>query len=220
MKFLFLSFALMVSGVALPAAGQWYVGDTRAHLYGGIKTSLDAFAVDCGRYPTTSEGFKALLTCPTNIPSGRWHGPYFDPPKIPQDPWENNYVYRYPGVHNTNGYDLYSCGFDRISRSGGDDLDDINNWDPASPHGGNDRYFNNRQMFDSILDDSPQFHTFILIFQVVPFLCGVRLIASIFSRRVRASITRHPTVHIIWFVVSLAAIVLFLLSCIHRIAGR
>jgi hypothetical protein len=74
------------------------------------------------------------------IPSGKWHGPYLD--KIPQDPWGNNYVYCCPGVHSTNGYELYSCGFDGISKSGGDDLDDINNWDPASPHGGNDEYLN------------------------------------------------------------------------------
>lgn len=216
MKFLFLSFALMVSGVALPAAGQWYVGDTRAHLYGGIKTSLDAFAVDCGRYPTTSEGFKALLTCPTNIPSGRWHGPYFDPPKIPQDPWGNNYVYRYPGVHNTNGYDLYSCGFDRISRSGGDDLDDINNWDPASPHGGNDEYLNHFQMFVN----STGFVLFLLIFQIVPLLGWPWFVASIFSRRVSASIARHPMLNTIWFLVSLADIYLWQSFIIPNIAGR
>ena len=39
------------------------------------------------------------------------------------DPWNNPYVYRYPGTHNTSGYDLLSTGPD--GREGNDDID---NW--------------------------------------------------------------------------------------------
>lgn len=212
----------MVSELAVPAtahAEEARISAIRADLYGGIRMCLDTFSNDCGRYPTTSEGLKALFNCPTNIPSGRWHGPYFDPPKIPQDVWKHDYVYRCPGTHHTNSYDIYSCGFDGISKSGGDDLDDINNWDPSSPHGGNDGYLNNRQMLLSKIQDSLEFHAFILILQVVPILFGVRLIAAIFSQRVRTSVAQHPTAHIIWLALSLAAVFLFL-SSIPRIAGR
>jgi general secretion pathway protein G len=134
MKFLFLLFALMVSEMAIPAAERSIVVGVRADMFGGIKTALDRFKIDCGRYPTTSEGFAGMVNCPTNFSGGKWSGPYLD--NVPIDPWGNVYVYRCPGIHNTNGYDLYSCGFDGISKSGGEDLDDINNWDPQSPLAG------------------------------------------------------------------------------------
>ena len=43
---------------------------------------------------------------------------------MPKDPWGNAYVYRCPGQHNTDGYDLYSLGADGQD-GGGDDSD---NW--------------------------------------------------------------------------------------------
>jgi len=189
--------------------------------FDGIKTAFDAFAVDCGRYPTTAEGFTVLLDCPTNISRG-WHGPYLV--KIPQDLWQRDYVYRFPGIHNTNGFDLYSRGYDGISKSGGEDLDDINNWDRSSPHGGNDFAPYHRQFYRQLLlqkfEKSPLFPLFILTLILFPFFGVVRLIASLFSPRVRALIDRHPTVHIIWFVVSAAIILLFLKLWLHPLVGR
>ena len=141
----YLRLCVLVQACVIAAAVGWriYLGplptypipSTRSDIAGGFKVALDYFSNDCGRYPTTAEGFTALINCPTNISGSKWHGPYIDPPKIPQDAWNHDYVYRYPGIHNTNGYDLYSCGYDGISKSGGEDLDDINNWDPHSPHG-------------------------------------------------------------------------------------
>lgn len=91
---------------------------------GGLKMALNMFSNDCGRLPTTAEGFQALLTCPTNIPQGRrWQGPYWDPSNL-RDPWGHDYVYLCPGIHNTNSYDLYSSGPDGIKG----DQDDIGNW--------------------------------------------------------------------------------------------
>jgi len=86
-----------------------------------IEVALDAFEVDCGRYPTTEEGLGALLQQPSNADG--WHGEYLKR-GIPQDPWGNPYVYRQPGRHNTTGYDLYSFGPDG-QEGGGDDID---NW--------------------------------------------------------------------------------------------
>ena len=40
------------------------------------------------------------------------------------DPWDNPYIYYYPGKHNANGYDLLSVGPD--GKEGTDD--DIGNW--------------------------------------------------------------------------------------------
>ena len=41
-----------------------------------------------------------------------------------RDPWGNPYIYRYPGQHNSNSYDLYSAGPDL--HDGTDD--DVTNW--------------------------------------------------------------------------------------------
>ena len=98
----------------------------RAEIDGRLTTGLETFRRDCGRYPTTAEGWAALLQCPTNLPAERWHGPYLD--RIPLDPWGSVYVYACPGLHHPNGFDPYSCGPDEISKSQGSDPDDINNW--------------------------------------------------------------------------------------------
>lgn len=87
-----------------------------------FEVALDTFEIDLGRYPTTSEGLRALVEKPTSDSDG-WQQPYLRR-DVPQDPWGNDYVYRYPGNYNTEGYDLYSTGPD--GKLGGDD--DITNW--------------------------------------------------------------------------------------------
>ncbi len=44
------------------------------------------------------------------------------------DSWNNAFVYQCPGAHNTNAFDIYSLGPDGVSKTGGGDPDDINNW--------------------------------------------------------------------------------------------
>lgn len=86
----------------------------------GIKTALDAYEVDNGFYPKSRNGLNDLLQQPTDAKN--WHGPYLD--KVPTDPWQNPYIYEYPGKHNASSYDLYSVGPD--GKAGTDD--DIGNW--------------------------------------------------------------------------------------------
>jgi general secretion pathway protein G len=87
-----------------------------------LGASLDQHRIDVGQYPRSLDG---LLRNEENNP--RWDGPYLSRKAIPQDPWGNEYVYRYPG---TNGdYDLSSLGGD--GRDGGEGCPDgdINNWE-------------------------------------------------------------------------------------------
>jgi general secretion pathway protein G len=84
--------------------------------------ALDAFEIDVGRYPTSAEGLRALVEKPASNADG-WQDAYFKR-AIPLDPWGNDYVYRCPGEHNQDSYDLYSYGPDR--KLGGDD--DVTNW--------------------------------------------------------------------------------------------
>ncbi len=87
-----------------------------------LELALDAFEVDTGRYPTTDEGLAALVQAPPQLPS--WKGPYLKRNRVPLDPWGNEYIYRCPGEHNAESYDLFSCGPDG-QEGGGDDID---NW--------------------------------------------------------------------------------------------
>ena len=88
-----------------------------------IDMALSAFQIDVGRFPTNEEGLRALVEQPAN--ANGWREPYLSR-GVPKDPWEMPYVYRYPGQHNTYGYDLFSYGPDK-QEGGGDDID---NWSP------------------------------------------------------------------------------------------
>ena len=88
-----------------------------------IKLPLSSYRIAMGDYPSTAEGLQALITAPSGK-ADSWHGPYFSDPKIPVDPWGEPYVYKYPGVHNPKGYDIYSKGPDKQDGT----ADDIGNW--------------------------------------------------------------------------------------------
>lgn len=93
-----------------------------------LQTALDCFEVDVGRYPSTAQGVSALIAPPSSGEIVNWRGPYTLEPEALRDRWGHAFVYRCPGVHNTNSYDLYSLGPDGLSMSGGEDPDDIRNW--------------------------------------------------------------------------------------------
>lgn len=77
-----------------------------------------------GSAPTTEQGLQALVTMPETEPKPmRW---YQGLKQLPKDPWGRDYVYVYPGVHNPQGYDIFSKGKDGIANT----ADDKNNWDP------------------------------------------------------------------------------------------
>ena len=87
-----------------------------------FETVLDLFRLDVGRYPTVEEGIQALRTQPAGV--GNWDGPYLAK-QVPLDPWDNPYMYRYPGQFGD--FDLISYGADGLE--GGEDNDlDIVSW--------------------------------------------------------------------------------------------
>lgn len=87
-----------------------------------IKTALQLFYNDTGRFPTTAEGLEALVTNPG---LDKW-----DPdgylPKLPLDPWGKPYIYLSPGVNSKN-FDLESYGKDGMDGGTGYDAD-IESW--------------------------------------------------------------------------------------------
>jgi type II secretion system protein G len=168
-----------------------------ADVNGGIKTMLAMFKKDCRRYPTQKEGLKVLIEPPRDGSLVGWRGPYLDLSKIPKDPWGHEYVYRFPAIYSTNGYDLYSCGPDGISNSG----DDIGNWDkPISAPAG--LYVYRKTLSDRI-------HQWLSFWPlIIPVLYGLRLVAGVLSRRAAMVMSENPIGDRVWLWMSLTILIL------------
>lgn len=89
--------------------------------------ALDRYAKDNGDYPSTEQGLKALWEQPEEPPLPiNWLGPYIQIP-ITTDPWENQYIYVRPGIHDQYGYDLISFGSDGLEGGTGE-AEDVVSW--------------------------------------------------------------------------------------------
>jgi general secretion pathway protein G len=95
-----------------------------------LQVPLQSYRTHMGNYPTAAEGLQALITAPADK-ADRWRGPYITGETIPLDPWKNAYQYRFPGVRNRTGYDVWSKGPDGQDGT----ADDIGNWSSASAPG-------------------------------------------------------------------------------------
>lgn len=86
-------------------------------------TALGSYKLETGTFPTTEQGLKALREKPAEVE--QWGGPYM-PKDIPKDPWEHEYVYKYPGEHGDEP-DIVSLGAD--GQPGGEGFNaDIVSW--------------------------------------------------------------------------------------------
>lgn len=85
--------------------------------------SLQSFRIDVGRYPTSSEGLKALSSPPSGVTT--WRGPYLKD-AIPLDPWGMPYQYTFPSSRIGKDFDVKSLGRDRVEGGVGDDADIAN----------------------------------------------------------------------------------------------
>lgn len=90
-----------------------------------LEEALGLFKLDNGFYPSTEQGLQALVSKPDSgrIPSKYRAGGYIK--KVPQDPWDNAYLYLSPGAHGD--FDLISYGPDGESGGEGDNAD-IESW--------------------------------------------------------------------------------------------
>jgi len=83
-----------------------------------IETALKTYRLDIGRYPTTEEGLKSLVSRPEGLRS--WDGPYLEK-DLPVDPWGNPYIYRCPGENSE--YEIISYGADGKADGEGENKD-------------------------------------------------------------------------------------------------
>jgi general secretion pathway protein G len=125
---------VVIPGIAILAAATVWSGRHAAvecSRIGRVQGDLQILATQLmfcreviGQYPTDSQGLKALVERPADLPPGkRWQQLL---PSIMEDPWGEPYQYRLPSTRSSaEGYDLFSCGKDREA----DTPDDLGNWD-------------------------------------------------------------------------------------------
>lgn len=89
--------------------------------------ALNAYYIDCKRYPSEEQGLVALWEKPIlePVPAG-WDGPYIEK-ALPDDPWGNPYEYTVPGPHGLP-WGIRSLGAD--GTEGGEGKEgDITSWE-------------------------------------------------------------------------------------------
>jgi len=77
-----------------------------------LQSGLDMYRLNAGMYPSTQQGLKALSEKPTTTPIPRRWGPIMN--KVPLDPWNNEYVYRFPSKTNPSEFEIISKGPDGV----------------------------------------------------------------------------------------------------------
>ncbi len=87
-----------------------------------LEQSLEMYKLDVGRFPSTNEGLKALVSKPSGATG--WNGPYLKS-DVPMDPWNREYNYKYPGERGE--LDIYSYGQNGAPGGEGEDAD-VGNW--------------------------------------------------------------------------------------------
>ena len=109
---------IIASIVGIQVAGQLEEAkvDTARIQISNIGDALELYRVKLHHYPSSAEGLNGLASPP------KGKAPIME--KIPNDPWDNEYIYLSPGQHNTAKFDLQSKGPDAVA----DTADDITNW--------------------------------------------------------------------------------------------
>ena len=88
-----------------------------------LETALVSYKIETNWYPTTEQGLLALVVKPTTVmPQKPFH--QLIPPELMIDSWNHEFQYRIPGIHNPDGYDVWSLGPDGVNGT----EDDIGNW--------------------------------------------------------------------------------------------
>ncbi len=82
-----------------------------------IRSALDIYMIDVGRYPNEKDGLTALIKAPAKIRG--WNGPYLNSQDVPVDPWGGTFNYSIE-----NGLPVIeSLGADGVPGGDGDDAD-------------------------------------------------------------------------------------------------
>lgn len=84
--------------------------------------AVDDYYLDMSEYPSRLDD---LVQKSGNE---KWDGPYLAIPKVPLDPWGNEYRYEVPASQGSLPYGIYSYGSDNASGGEGESAD-IHSWE-------------------------------------------------------------------------------------------
>lgn len=82
-----------------------------------LRSAVQLFYLDTGRYPSEAEGLHGLLNAPQGVQN--WQGPYLDGPEDLNDPWGRAYLFRAPA--GDKAFEITTYG--RDGRVGGSSED-------------------------------------------------------------------------------------------------
>ena len=91
--------------------------------FSSIENALQSYRTNAGHYPSESQGLKALVSKPSDEPRPRRWTRIMD--DVPKDPWDNEYVYKFPGSKDRSRPEIISVGKDGLI----DTEDDLSNQD-------------------------------------------------------------------------------------------
>ena len=83
-----------------------------------LESALQMYKLNAGSYPTSQQGLKALQDKPSSTPVPRRWVQVMS--KIPLDPWDSPYTYRFPGKKRANEFEILSKGPDGIENTADD----------------------------------------------------------------------------------------------------
>ena len=83
-----------------------------------LESALQMYKLNAGIYPTSQQGLKALQDKPSSTPVPRRWVQVMS--KIPLDPWDSPYTYRFPGKKRANEFEILSKGPDGIENTADD----------------------------------------------------------------------------------------------------
>ena len=85
-----------------------------------LEDVVNAYAIDIGSAPTTTQGLNALVAPPSDLKNpAKWQGPYLEKQLAP-DPWGNEYMYEQTSSASQGGTDqfrIWSIGPDGANGS-------------------------------------------------------------------------------------------------------
>ena len=89
-----------------------------------LSSALTTYRMDNGRYPTQTQGLKALVIKPNTepVPKSYLEGGYLDKTNLPLDSWGVDYIYVIPGRQNEK-FEIISYGSDGEPGGTGGDAD-------------------------------------------------------------------------------------------------
>lgn len=93
-----------------------------------IESAMNMYKLNNHRYPTTEQGLDALVTQPDIDPVPKNYPENGYMPRLPADPWDNEYLLISPG--DRGRIDIFSMGPDGEAET----EDDIGNWNKDEFH--------------------------------------------------------------------------------------